>query len=238
MLIKILRVFLRPYRRPLALVVVLQLADARHAVPAHAERRHHRQRRDQRRHAATSCGPAASCSRSRWCRSCARSARCTSAPGPRWRSAATCGAAVFDRVQTFSAREVGQFGAPSLITRTTNDVQQVQMLALMTFTLMVSAPIMCVGGIILALEPGRAAVRRCCWSRCRCSASCVTLIICRMRPLFRHDAGADRQHQPGAARADHRHPGDPRVRPRRRTSGSGSATPTPSCSTCRWAPAG
>ncbi|MFI2608639.1 ABC transporter ATP-binding protein [Kitasatospora sp. NPDC018619] len=61
-------------------------------------------------------------------------------------------AAVFDRVQSFSAREVGQFGAPSLITRTTNDVQQVQMLALMSFTLMVAAPIMCVGGIIMALN--------------------------------------------------------------------------------------
>ncbi|GAA1772503.1 ABC transporter ATP-binding protein [Luedemannella helvata] len=61
-------------------------------------------------------------------------------------------AAIFGRVQTFSAREVGRFGAPSLITRTTNDVQQVQMLTLMTLTLMVSAPIMCVGGIILALR--------------------------------------------------------------------------------------
>ncbi|MFE6055762.1 ABC transporter ATP-binding protein [Kitasatospora sp. NPDC056446] len=61
-------------------------------------------------------------------------------------------AAVFDRVQTFSSREVGEFGAPSLITRTTNDVQQVQMLALMSFTLMVAAPIMCVGGIIMALN--------------------------------------------------------------------------------------
>ncbi|MFJ6940865.1 ABC transporter ATP-binding protein [Streptomyces sp. NPDC101132] len=61
-------------------------------------------------------------------------------------------AAVFDRVQSFSARELGQFGAPSLITRTTNDVQQVQMLVLMTFTLMVSAPIMCVGGIVMALS--------------------------------------------------------------------------------------
>ncbi len=61
-------------------------------------------------------------------------------------------AAVFDRVQSFSARELGQFGAPSLITRTTNDVQQVQMLVLMTFTLMVSAPIMCVGGIAMALS--------------------------------------------------------------------------------------
>ena len=59
---------------------------------------------------------------------------------------------VFSRVAGFSAREVGHFGAPSLITRTTNDVQQVQMLALMTFTLMVAAPIMCVGGIIMALH--------------------------------------------------------------------------------------
>ncbi|MFI1580208.1 ABC transporter ATP-binding protein [Embleya sp. NPDC020630] len=60
--------------------------------------------------------------------------------------------AVFDRVQTFSAREVGRFGAPSLITRTTNDVQQVQMLALLSLTLMVSAPIMCFGGILMAVN--------------------------------------------------------------------------------------
>ncbi|MCB5164847.1 ABC transporter ATP-binding protein/permease [Streptomyces bambusae] len=72
------------------------------------------------------------------------------------RTAASLGrdvrAAVFDRVQSFSAREVGHFGAPSLITRTTNDVQQVQMLVLMAFTLMVSAPIMCIGGIAMALS--------------------------------------------------------------------------------------
>ncbi|MCP2310423.1 ATP-binding cassette subfamily B protein [Kitasatospora paracochleata] len=61
-------------------------------------------------------------------------------------------ASVFDRVQSFSAKELGQFGAPSLITRTTNDVQQVQMLVLLAFTLMVAAPIMCVGGIIMALN--------------------------------------------------------------------------------------
>ncbi|GAA2541771.1 ABC transporter ATP-binding protein [Winogradskya consettensis] len=60
--------------------------------------------------------------------------------------------AIFSQVMRFSTREVGQFGAPSLITRTTNDVQQVQMLVLMTFLLMVSAPIMCVGGILLALH--------------------------------------------------------------------------------------
>ena len=61
-------------------------------------------------------------------------------------------AAVFHRVGMFSAREVTHFGAPSLITRTTNDVQQVQMLVLLTCTMMVSAPIMCVGGIVMALR--------------------------------------------------------------------------------------
>ncbi len=61
-------------------------------------------------------------------------------------------AAIFDRVLLFSEHEVGRFGAPSLITRTTNDVLQVQMLALMVSTLFVSAPITGVGGIILALH--------------------------------------------------------------------------------------
>jgi ATP-binding cassette subfamily B multidrug efflux pump len=60
--------------------------------------------------------------------------------------------AIFHRVGTFSGREVAQFGAPSLITRSTNDVQQVQMLVLLTCTLLVAAPIMCVGGIIMALR--------------------------------------------------------------------------------------
>jgi ATP-binding cassette subfamily B protein len=59
--------------------------------------------------------------------------------------------AVFERVSEFSEREVSSFGAPSLITRSTNDVQQVQMLVLMTATLMVSAPILAVGGVIMAL---------------------------------------------------------------------------------------
>ncbi|MEV5894375.1 ABC transporter ATP-binding protein [Nonomuraea fuscirosea] len=61
-------------------------------------------------------------------------------------------AAIFHRVQDFSAQEVNRFGPPSLITRTTNDVQQIQLLVLMTFTMMVAAPIMCVGGIVLALN--------------------------------------------------------------------------------------
>lgn len=61
-------------------------------------------------------------------------------------------AAVFHRVGTFSGREVARFGAPSLITRTTNDVQQVQMLVALTCTMLVVAPIMCVGGVVMALQ--------------------------------------------------------------------------------------
>jgi len=60
--------------------------------------------------------------------------------------------AIFVRVGEFSEREVSRFGAPSLITRTTNDVQQVQMLVLMTCTLLVSAPILAIGGVIMALR--------------------------------------------------------------------------------------
>ncbi|OJX74882.1 ABC transporter ATP-binding protein [Leifsonia sp. 71-9] len=60
--------------------------------------------------------------------------------------------AIFHKVGEFSEREVSRFGAPSLITRNTNDVQQVQMLVLMTCTLLVSAPILAIGGIILAMQ--------------------------------------------------------------------------------------
>src|ERR1700712_556343 len=60
--------------------------------------------------------------------------------------------AIFHRVGTFSQREVQHFGAPSLITRETNDVQQVQMLVLMSCTLMVAAPIMMVGGVVMAMR--------------------------------------------------------------------------------------
>ncbi|OJV95597.1 MAG: multidrug ABC transporter ATP-binding protein [Microbacterium sp. 67-17] len=63
---------------------------------------------------------------------------------------------VFHRVVAFSQREVGNFGAPSLITRNTNDVQQVQMLVQVSATLMVSAPMLAIGGVIMAIrqDPG------------------------------------------------------------------------------------
>ncbi len=92
--------------------------------------------------------------------------------------------AIFHRVGTFSAREVGKFGAPSLITRNTNDVQQVQMLVLMTATLMVSAPIMCVGGIIMALRQDVGLS----WLMAVCIpvlVIAIALIVVRMVPLFR-----------------------------------------------------
>ncbi|HMG61383.1 MAG TPA: ABC transporter ATP-binding protein, partial [Streptosporangiaceae bacterium] len=92
--------------------------------------------------------------------------------------------AVFERVQNFSAREVGRFGTPSLITRTTNDVQQVQMLAVLAFTLLVSAPIMCIGGIILALHQD-IPLSSLLLIAVPALAVIVILIIRRMRPLFR-----------------------------------------------------
>ncbi|QRP49234.1 ABC transporter ATP-binding protein [Amycolatopsis sp. FDAARGOS 1241] len=93
-------------------------------------------------------------------------------------------ASVFHQVQDFSAREVGQFGTPSLITRTTNDVQQIQMLVLMTLTLMVSAPIMCVGGIVLALNQD-VPLSSLLLVIVPVLAIAVGLIISRMRPAFR-----------------------------------------------------
>ena len=63
-----------------------------------------------------------------------------------------CRAGLFHHIGDFSAREMNTFGAPSLITRITNDVQQVIMLVLMTCTLLVAAPITCVAGIILAIR--------------------------------------------------------------------------------------
>jgi len=92
--------------------------------------------------------------------------------------------AVFHRVGTFSAREVNHFGAPSLITRNTNDVQQVQMLVLMSCTLMVGAPIMCVGGIIMALRQDVGLS----WLMLVCIPVLVVsigLIVVRMVPQFR-----------------------------------------------------
>ena len=61
-------------------------------------------------------------------------------------------AAIFERVLSFSSRELNHFGAPSLITRNTNDVLQVQTLVLLSGTMFVAAPITMIGGIFMALR--------------------------------------------------------------------------------------
>ena len=60
--------------------------------------------------------------------------------------------AVFHHVLGFSEPETDRFSAPSLLTRTTNDVQQIQLLVQMTATILVTAPIMCFGGIVMAIH--------------------------------------------------------------------------------------
>ncbi|MFO7299063.1 MAG: ABC transporter ATP-binding protein [Actinomycetes bacterium] len=64
-------------------------------------------------------------------------------------------AELFDQVARFSSQEVNRFGAPSLLTRTTNDVQQLQQLMGMGFAMLVMAPMMAIGGVIMALREDR-----------------------------------------------------------------------------------
>jgi ATP-binding cassette, subfamily B, multidrug efflux pump len=93
-------------------------------------------------------------------------------------------AGIFHRVGEFSAREVATFGAPSLITRTTNDVQQVQLLVVMMATMFVTAPIMCVAGVFMALREDVGLS----WLLLVCVPALVIsigLIVSRMVPQFR-----------------------------------------------------
>ena len=92
--------------------------------------------------------------------------------------------AIFGRVLSFSARELNHFGAPSLITRNTNDVQQVQMLALLSSTMFVAAPITMVGGVVMALREDVGLS----WLvvvAVPVLALSIALLIVRMRPLFK-----------------------------------------------------
>lgn len=89
---------------------------------------------------------------------------------------------VFSHVQTFSVREVGRFGAASLITRTTNDVSQIQTLVVMVFTLMVAAPIMGVGSVLLALRQD-VSMSLLLLIVLPVLVTAVTLIVSRMGPL-------------------------------------------------------
>jgi len=93
-------------------------------------------------------------------------------------------AGIVHHVGALSAREVGKIGAPSLITRTTNDVQQVQMLVLVLATMLVTAPIMCIGGLVMALREdlSLSVLLVICIPAL---AGTIGFIIARMVPLFR-----------------------------------------------------
>lgn len=93
-------------------------------------------------------------------------------------------AGVFDQVQTFSARELGRFGAPSLITRTTNDVTQVQLVVFLTFTILVAAPVMMVGGVVMALRED-VQLSGLLLVIVPVLAGVLAFAVIRMRPLFR-----------------------------------------------------
>lgn len=91
---------------------------------------------------------------------------------------------LFEKVSGFSERELSQFGAGSLITRNTNDVQQVQMLAMMGATMLVSAPLLALGGIFMALQQD-VGLSWLLGVAVPILLVAVALIIARMVPLFR-----------------------------------------------------
>ncbi|MFB9834919.1 ABC transporter ATP-binding protein [Actinoallomurus acaciae] len=184
MLIRLLRAYLRPYRKPLALVVTLQLVQtlATLYLPSlNADIIDSGVVKGDTGYIMRTGGIMLAISLVQIV--CSASAVYFGA-----RTAMALGrdvrAGIFNRVQEFSAREVGRFGTPSLITRTTNDVQQVQMLALMTFTIMVSAPIMGIGGIVLALNQD-VKLSSLLLVSVPVLGVVITLIITRMRRLFR-----------------------------------------------------
>ena len=188
MLIKLLRRFLRPYRRPISVIVALQFlatlamlylptlnADIIDTGVLTGNTGYIW--RTGGLMLAITLGQIA-------CQICAvyLAARTAMAVGRDLRSAQ------FRQVQSYSAREVGRFGTPSLITRSTNDVQQVQMLVLMFFVMTVSAPIMMVGGVIMALNQN-VELSGLLVIIIPVLAGVLGLIISRMVPLFRATQG-------------------------------------------------
>ncbi|MFE4982610.1 ABC transporter ATP-binding protein [Streptomyces sp. NPDC056664] len=91
---------------------------------------------------------------------------------------------VFRRVQEFSARERGRFGAASLITRTTNDVQQIQTFTVLVLTMLVAAPLLCFGGIAMALRQD-VPLALVLLLFVPVMTGAVGTVVLRMRPLFK-----------------------------------------------------
>lgn len=90
---------------------------------------------------------------------------------------------VFRHVSAFSSEDMARFGAATLITRATNDVQQVQMVYLMILNFMVTAPIMCIGGIIMAMRED-AGMSWLVWVSVAVLLGVIAAIIMRLMPLF------------------------------------------------------
>lgn len=91
---------------------------------------------------------------------------------------------LFAKVQTFSSQEIGAFGAPSLVTRATNDVTQIQSLAVLVFTMLVAAPASFIGGIILAVHQD-VALSGIVVAVIPILAGLMVLIVRRLIPLYR-----------------------------------------------------
>ncbi len=184
MLIRLLRTQLRPYTKTIALVVVLQLVQtlATLYLPTlNADVINHGVLTGDTRYVLSTGGVMIAVTLLQVLAAAAAvffGARVAMGVGRDLRSA------VFSRVQDFSVREVGRFGASSLITRTTNDVQQIQMLTVLGLTMLVAAPLMCVGGIVLAVgqDVPLAALLL---LFVPLLAGVVGLIVRRMPPLFR-----------------------------------------------------
>ena len=184
MLIRLLFQFLRPYKRELAAVVVLQLAAASAVVylpNLYAKIIDQGVAVGDTGYVLTvgalmlaisviqaACSVAATYFGSRASMACGRDMR----------------GAVFHKVGELSAHEVAVLGAPSLITRTTNDVQQVQVVVLMACTMLVSAPLMCIGGVVMALRDD-VSLSRLLLVSVPVLAGSIGVLIWRMMPKYR-----------------------------------------------------
>ena len=122
--------------------------------------------------------------------------------------------AIFARVEHFSIHQFDRFGAASLVTRTTNDTTQVQQMLIMMLTMVITAPMMAIGGVILALSQDTQLA----WVLIAVMPV-MALVFgadhARRDPAVAGDADEDRPPQPGARRRAERRPRDPRVRSRR-----------------------
>jgi len=184
MLARLLRMYLRPYRRPLAIVVVLQLAAtiASLYLPSlNGDIIDRGVATGDTTYVLETGGVMLAIAAFQVACSIAAvyvGARIAMGYGRDLRDG------IFHHVGRLSTREVGRFGAPSLITRTTNDVQQVQMLVLVSMTMLVMAPIMCIGGIVMALREDLA-LSRLLLVCIPVLAGSLGVIISRMIPKFR-----------------------------------------------------